>query len=98
MRSPASRLAASTAFSCATRAVTRFAIASCPAAERSVRRDLSAARAPVSMQQMGFEWLHRLIQEPRRLAGRYARTNGAFVRLVFAELATRHRRSRDGRP
>lgn len=29
------------------------------------------ARAPDWMQRWGFEWLHRLSQEPRRLAGRY---------------------------
>lgn len=28
-------------------------------------------RAPKWMQDMGFEWVHRLIQEPRRLAARY---------------------------
>ncbi|MFK7739284.1 MAG: WecB/TagA/CpsF family glycosyltransferase [Planctomycetota bacterium] len=28
-------------------------------------------RAPGWMQRCGFEWLHRLVQEPRRLAGRY---------------------------
>jgi N-acetylglucosaminyldiphosphoundecaprenol N-acetyl-beta-D-mannosaminyltransferase len=28
-------------------------------------------RAPLWMQRMGLEWFHRLLQEPRRLAGRY---------------------------
>ncbi|MEM9418253.1 MAG: WecB/TagA/CpsF family glycosyltransferase [Planctomycetota bacterium] len=28
-------------------------------------------RAPVWMQQIGLEWLHRMVQEPRRLAKRY---------------------------
>ena len=28
-------------------------------------------RAPVAMQRLGLEWLHRLAQEPRRLAARY---------------------------
>ena len=32
-------------------------------------------RAPGWMQEMGFEWLFRTLQEPRRLAGRYLRTN-----------------------
>jgi N-acetylglucosaminyldiphosphoundecaprenol N-acetyl-beta-D-mannosaminyltransferase len=36
-------------------------------------------RAPGWMQQTGLEWLHRLTSEPRRLAGRYARTNSEFV-------------------
>lgn len=29
-------------------------------------------RAPLWMQRAGLEWLHRLVQEPRRLLGRYA--------------------------
>ena len=29
------------------------------------------ARAPVWMQRTGLEWVHRLAQEPRRLASRY---------------------------
>jgi N-acetylglucosaminyldiphosphoundecaprenol N-acetyl-beta-D-mannosaminyltransferase len=49
-------------------------------------------RAPVWMQRAGLEWLYRLIQEPRRLAGRYARTNARFVYLVGKELLTRRRR------
>lgn len=36
-------------------------------------------RAPQWMQDVGFEWLHRLISEPRRLARRYAATNTEFV-------------------
>jgi N-acetylglucosaminyldiphosphoundecaprenol N-acetyl-beta-D-mannosaminyltransferase len=46
-------------------------------------------RAPRSVQRLGLEWAFRTAQEPRRLAGRYARTNGAFVRLVLAELVRR---------
>lgn len=42
-------------------------------------------RAPAWMQRTGTEWLFRLLSEPRRLAGRYTRTNLAFVRLVMAE-------------
>jgi N-acetylglucosaminyldiphosphoundecaprenol N-acetyl-beta-D-mannosaminyltransferase len=37
--------------------------------------DLWAARvvrAPAWMQRAGLEWLHRLLAEPRRLAGRHA--------------------------
>jgi N-acetylglucosaminyldiphosphoundecaprenol N-acetyl-beta-D-mannosaminyltransferase len=37
------------------------------------------ARAPDWAQQLGLEWAHRLRSEPRRLAGRYARTNSEFV-------------------
>lgn len=45
-------------------------------------------RAPSVIQQLGFEWLHRLIREPRRLAWRYIKTNP----LAFWDLATRTRR------
>jgi N-acetylglucosaminyldiphosphoundecaprenol N-acetyl-beta-D-mannosaminyltransferase len=31
------------------------------------------------MQALGLEWLHRLASEPRRLTGRYVRTNSEFV-------------------
>lgn len=40
-------------------------------------------RAPRWMQRTGTEWLFRLASEPRRLLGRYTRTNLAFVRLVL---------------
>jgi N-acetylglucosaminyldiphosphoundecaprenol N-acetyl-beta-D-mannosaminyltransferase len=39
-------------------------------------------RAPRLMQIVGLEWLFRLLQEPRRMFGRYARTNGRFMWLV----------------
>ena len=39
----------------------------------------STTRAPRWMQRCGLEWLHRLMQEPRRLAGRYLVTNTQFV-------------------
>lgn len=42
-------------------------------------------RAPAVIQRAGLEWLYRLLQEPRRLAGRYLRTN-----LIFAGLLLRH--------
>lgn len=45
-------------------------------------------RAPSVIQQLGFEWLHRLVKEPRRLAWRYIKTNP----LAFWDLATRTRR------
>jgi N-acetylglucosaminyldiphosphoundecaprenol N-acetyl-beta-D-mannosaminyltransferase len=48
-------------------------------------------RAPRLVQRLGLEWAYRTVQEPRRLAGRYARTNGAFVRLVLSELVRRRR-------
>lgn len=36
-------------------------------------------RAPMFMQQSGFEWLFRLIQEPRRLWKRYLISNTLFI-------------------
>jgi N-acetylglucosaminyldiphosphoundecaprenol N-acetyl-beta-D-mannosaminyltransferase len=45
------------------------------------------ARAPVWMQRAGLEWLHRMAHEPRRLGGRYVRTNSAFVVHAGVELA-----------
>jgi N-acetylglucosaminyldiphosphoundecaprenol N-acetyl-beta-D-mannosaminyltransferase len=36
-------------------------------------------RAPVWIQQVGFEWLYRLVQEPRRLWKRYLVTNTQFL-------------------
>lgn len=51
-------------------------------------------RAPALVQRLGLEWAYRTAQEPRRLAGRYARANGAFLTVVARELAGRRRRSR----
>lgn len=36
-------------------------------------------RAPMWMRSMGFEWLHRLIQEPTRLFHRYIINDGPFL-------------------
>ena len=49
-------------------------------------------RAPRAMQRLGLEWLHRLATEPRRLSGRYLRTNSEFIALLGWELL-RQRRS-----
>jgi N-acetylglucosaminyldiphosphoundecaprenol N-acetyl-beta-D-mannosaminyltransferase len=43
-------------------------------------------RAPVAMQALGLEWLHRLASDPRRLGGRYLRTNTEFILRATAEL------------
>jgi N-acetylglucosaminyldiphosphoundecaprenol N-acetyl-beta-D-mannosaminyltransferase len=57
--------------------------------------------APAWMQNVGLEWLFRLIQEPRRLFKRYAVTNSIFVgKLFFAwcrrdSLANRQQHSVD---
>ncbi len=48
-------------------------------------------RAPRWMQRTGTEWIFRLLSEPRRLAGRYTRTNLTFIRLVIAERLRRRR-------
>ena len=45
-----------------------------------------ARRAPGWAQRIGMEWFVRFLQEPRRLFGRYARTNSQFVWLVAREL------------
>lgn len=37
------------------------------------------SRAPMWMQKNNLEWLYRLMQEPRRLFGRYVSTNGKFI-------------------
>jgi exopolysaccharide biosynthesis WecB/TagA/CpsF family protein len=43
-------------------------------------------RAPQWMQHSGFEWLFRLISEPRRLAGRYLIDNTIFVAHAARQL------------
>jgi N-acetylglucosaminyldiphosphoundecaprenol N-acetyl-beta-D-mannosaminyltransferase len=42
-------------------------------------------RAPRWMQNTGLEWLHRLMQDPRRLFARYAITNTVFLCLLMRE-------------
>jgi N-acetylglucosaminyldiphosphoundecaprenol N-acetyl-beta-D-mannosaminyltransferase len=42
-------------------------------------------RAPVWMQKAGMEWFYRILQEPRRMWKRYAKTNPVFVYLVLKE-------------
>lgn len=49
-------------------------------------------QAPTWMQNLGMEWLFRLVQEPRRLWRRYARYNPRFV-YGFLQQYVRHRRS-----
>jgi N-acetylglucosaminyldiphosphoundecaprenol N-acetyl-beta-D-mannosaminyltransferase len=45
-------------------------------------------RAPKVVRSLGFEWLYRLIQEPRRLWGRYSNTIPIFVWLAIKQLLT----------
>ena len=42
-------------------------------------------RAPSWMQAMGLEWAHRTLLEPRRLAGRYLRTNPHALFLLVTQ-------------
>jgi N-acetylglucosaminyldiphosphoundecaprenol N-acetyl-beta-D-mannosaminyltransferase len=53
------------------------------------------ARAPVWMQRHGFEWLWRLINEPRRLWKRYLIDDIAFLGLLVTALARRCLRNTD---
>lgn len=52
-------------------------------------------RAPIWVQRLGFEWLYRVLQEPRRMAWRYARTN-AICLAAFAGALLRHGRHAEG--
>lgn len=45
-------------------------------------------RAPVWMQRIGLEWLHRLLSEPRRLFMRYLTTNTRFVIGIANQMAS----------
>ena len=47
-------------------------------------------RAPAAWQRLGFEWLFRLLQEPRRMIRRYAVTNTRFIALVGLALLSGH--------
>ncbi|TSA25919.1 glycosyltransferase [bacterium] len=47
-------------------------------------------RAPKWIQNIGFEWLFRLIQEPKRMWKRYLITNTIFIWLVFKELIKKY--------
>lgn len=40
-------------------------------------------RAPLRWREMGLEWLHRLVQEPRKMWRRYLVTNTLFVGMVL---------------
>lgn len=51
-------------------------------------------RAPVWVQRVGLEWVHRLIQEPRRLFRRYIIEDLPFAAVLFAgAIANRFRRA-----
>ena len=44
------------------------------------------SRAPLWMQEAGLEWFHRMVKEPRKMVGRYARTNSAYAMLLLRTL------------
>lgn len=54
-------------------------------------------RAPPWMQAAGLEWVHRLKQEPRRLARRYLVDDLPFAGRLFASAAVRRLRTLPGR-
>jgi N-acetylglucosaminyldiphosphoundecaprenol N-acetyl-beta-D-mannosaminyltransferase len=45
-----------------------------------------AKDAPSWIKRSGLQWLYRMLQEPRRLAGRYLRNNPRFVWLCLQQL------------
>ncbi|HJK96337.1 MAG TPA: WecB/TagA/CpsF family glycosyltransferase [Polyangiaceae bacterium LLY-WYZ-14_1] len=49
-------------------------------------------RAPPAFQRLGLEWVHRLSQEPDRLARRYLIDGIPFATVLFAEAARRRLR------
>ena len=50
-------------------------------------------RAPLLVQKAGFEWVFRMIQEPRRLGRRFLAGNAKFVYLVGKQALARRSRS-----
>ena len=46
-------------------------------------------RAPALLRELGLEWLHRLAQEPRRLADRYLRRNLPYAARLLVRSALR---------
>jgi len=48
-------------------------------------------RAPRLVRDCGLEWLYRLLQEPRRLWGRYSKTIPPFIYLAVKQLLTQSR-------
>jgi N-acetylglucosaminyldiphosphoundecaprenol N-acetyl-beta-D-mannosaminyltransferase len=50
-------------------------------------------RAPVWVQEAGFEWLHRLASEPRRLGRRYATTNTEFLARAGVAITQKYSRA-----
>jgi N-acetylglucosaminyldiphosphoundecaprenol N-acetyl-beta-D-mannosaminyltransferase len=57
-----------------------------------------ARRAPRWMSRWGLEWLFRLAQEPRRLAGRYLLRDPQFLLILLRQLARRRLAGNDAPP
>ncbi|WP_253188179.1 WecB/TagA/CpsF family glycosyltransferase [Leptolyngbya sp. 'hensonii'] len=53
-------------------------------------------RAPYWVRDLGFEWLYRLFQEPRRLWKRYAATIPPFIYLAIKQILSVYLKSPDG--
>lgn len=51
-------------------------------------------QAPVWMQRMGFEWLFRLLQDPKKLWYRYTLLNAQFLYRVSGEIAVNFTKGR----
>jgi len=51
-------------------------------------------RAPRLIQRAGLEWLHRLVQEPRRLTRRYLVEGFPFTAMLFTSAFSEGRRER----
>jgi N-acetylglucosaminyldiphosphoundecaprenol N-acetyl-beta-D-mannosaminyltransferase len=54
-------------------------------------------RAPLLWQRLGFEWLYRLLHEPRRLGPRYLGRDWAFVGIAARDLWSSRRSGTAGR-
>ncbi len=50
-------------------------------------------RAPRSIRNLGFEWLYRFLQEPRRLFHRYIKTIPPFIWLATRQLLVHYVRN-----
>jgi N-acetylglucosaminyldiphosphoundecaprenol N-acetyl-beta-D-mannosaminyltransferase len=46
-------------------------------------------RAPATWQRFGFEWLYRIVQEPRRMWWRYVSTNTVYAGILTRALVSR---------
>jgi len=53
-------------------------------------------QSPRWIQRSGFEWLYRLVQEPRRLSKRYLKNNPLFIGRILLQLSGLRRYSIDG--